>query len=430
MNVNQVRQILEAVNGRWRVFSTYRLRQFGISWGRVGVMRVAGAAVAALGFAAIGLSRIENPIDRRRALKWFAIGHVVPGLVFFGASSASLDRFIPPVLQWTPLGVGLVLLYIALTSTHLPTYTRPFTTLFSGDIPGPVLVERSRPGTAMDTLRSQYEQQIRHAARMEERSRLARDLHDAVKQQLFAIQTSAATAQARFADDAEGAQTALEQVRTSARDAMTEMEAMIEQLQATPLENTGFVAALRKQCEALGFRTGADVTLEVGTLPPSDALPPGTQPALFRAAQEALANVARHARAQHVTLRLGLVRDNLELSVRDDGAGFDMMQARTGMGTENMKARVCEMSGTFLMQSKPGRGTYVAFSVPCDTSTPGDYSKRALFWTVILTAMTFSMTFGDDWERPWNAVVAAIAAITVARYAAAWYRVRHREVLA
>ena len=282
----------------------------------------------------------------------------------------------------------------------------------------------------MDTLRSQYEQQIRHAARLEERSRLARDLHDAVKQQLFAIQTSAATAQARFADDAEGAQTALEQVRTSARDAMTEMEAMIEQLQATPLENTGFVAALRKQCEALGFRTGADVTLEVGTLPPSDALPPGTQQALFRAAQEALANVARHARARHVTVRFGVVGNNLELSIRDDGTGFDQMQTPTGMGTENMRARVCEVSGTFLLQSKPGRGTTIAFSVPCDTSTPGDYSKKALFWTVILTAMTFSMTFGDDWERPWNAVVAAIAAITVARHVAAWYRVRHREALA
>ena len=401
----------------------------GIPSGRVGVMRAAGAAVAALGFAAIGLSRIENPIDRRRALKWFAIGHLVPGLIFFGATSAILDRFIPPVVQWTPLAVGLVLLYIALTSTHLPTFTRPFTTLFSGDTPGAVMIDRARPGMAIDTLRSQYEEQIRQAARMEERTRLARDLHDAVKQQLFAIQTSAATAQARFNSDAEGAQAALEQVRTSARDAMTEMEAMIEQLQSTPMENTGLVDALRKQCEALGFRTGADVTLDVGTLPPSDALPPGTQQALFRAAQEALANVARHARAQHVTVRLGLARDQLELSVRDDGAGFDPLQTRTGMGTDNMKARVCEVSGAFLLRSKPGGGTTVAFSVPCDTSTPGDYGKKALVWALVLTVMAFNLTFGDDWERPWSAVVAAIAAVTVARYAAAWHRVRHREAM-
>jgi signal transduction histidine kinase len=401
-----------------------------IPWGRVGVVRVAGAAAAALGFAAVGLSRIENPIDRRRALKWFAIGHVVPGLVFSAATAAIFGRFMPSVIQWTPLAVGLVLLYIALTSTHVPTFTRPFTTLFNGDVSGPILIDRARPGMAMDTLRSQYEQQIRQAARMEERARLARDLHDAIKQQLFAIQTSAATAQARFDSDAEGAQTALEQVRTSARDAMTEMEAMIEQLQATPMENTGLVDALRKQCEALGFRTGADVTIDVGTLPPSDALPPGTQQALYRAAQEALANVARHARARHVAVRLGLVRDHLELSVRDDGAGFDPLTVRTGMGTQNMKARVCEVAGSFLLQSKPGRGTTVAFSVPCDTSTPGDYGKKALIWALVLTVMAVNLTFGDDWERPWSAVVAAIAAITVARYAAAWYRVRHREAIA
>jgi signal transduction histidine kinase len=96
----------------------------------------------------------------------------------------------PSVIQWTPLAVGLVLLYIALTSTHVPTFTRPFTTLFNGDVSGPILIDRARPGMAMDTLRSQYEQQIRQAARMEERARLARDLHDAIKQHLFAIQTS------------------------------------------------------------------------------------------------------------------------------------------------------------------------------------------------------------------------------------------------
>ena len=73
------------------------------------------------------------------------------------------------------------------------------------------------------------------------------------------------------------------------------MEAMIEQLQASPLENEGLVASLRQQCEALGLRTGAEVTFETSTLPASAALPPGTQQAFFRAAQEAFANIARHA---------------------------------------------------------------------------------------------------------------------------------------
>jgi signal transduction histidine kinase len=367
----------------------------GVPWGKVALFRTVAALVVGLGIIAV-----------------FSV--VAPW----------------PILGWTPIVIGIVLLYVAFTCVGAPRLSRPFEGLF-GNTPGPVLVDRPRPGASMDALRSQYEQQIREAARLEERARLARDLHDAVKQQLFAIQTSAATAQARFASDAGGAQSALEQVRTSARDAMTEMEAMIEQLQAAPMENAGLVASLRQQCEALALRTGAEVTFDAGTLPPSAALPPGTQQALLRAAQEALANVARHARAQHVVVRLGLVGDNFGLTIRDDGAGFEPMTRQAGMGTNNMKARVCEVSGTFLLQSQPGRGTTVGFSVPCDTSTPREFQKRALLWAGVCVLMMVSFTFGDDWERPWNAIVAAIAAITVARYLAAWYRVRHRiEVMA
>ena len=400
------------------------------AYGGDALTRIVAAAVVFAGCCAAGLARIEDPVGRRRGLYGFAVAHLVFGSMFALQVLEVLSTVAPPAAGWIPLVLGIVLLYVAATCAHAPKLNRPFRGLFDSDAPSPVLIDRARPGMAMGTLRSQYEQQIRQAARLEERSRLARDLHDAVKQQLFAIQTSAATAQARFASDAEGAQIALERVRTSVRDAMTEMEAMIEQLQATPMENTGLVAALTKQCEALGFRTGAHVTLDVGTLPPSEALPPGTQQALFRAAQEALANVARHARAQHVAVKLGLVRDRLELSVRDDGGGFDLMQTQTGMGTENMKARVCEVSGAFLLHSKPGHGTTVALSVPCDTSTPGDYGRKALIWAVVFALMIVSLIFGDSWERPWNTLIAAIAAVTVARYMAAWYRVRHREAIA
>jgi signal transduction histidine kinase len=377
------------------------------------------------------LRRIEDPIGRRRALFWFGSAHLVFGVMFFIQWHAVFAIVAPwPILGWTPIVIGIVLLYLAATCAHSPRLNRPFRGLFEntpGPVLGPVLVDRPRPGIALDALRSQYEQQIRQAARVEERARLARDLHDAVKQQLFAIQTSAATAQARFTADPGAAQAALEQVRTSTRDAMTEMEAMIEQLQASPMDNTGLATSLRQQCEALALRTGADVKLDAGTLPSAAALPPGTPQAFFRAAQEAFANIARHARAQHIVVTLGLARGNFELTIRDDGVGFEPGNTKTGMGTKNMRARVCEASGVFMLQSRPGRGTTVGFSVPCDTSTAGDFSKRALLWAVVCGLMIVSFTTGDDWERPWNAIVAVIAAITVARHVAAWYRVRERK---
>jgi signal transduction histidine kinase len=263
----------------------------GVPWGRAGLMRIAAAAVASLGFTTIGLSRIDNPVSRRGALLWFATAHVVFGAIFLLAGGAIFDRFIPQTVLWTPLVIGIGLLYIGVTCAHAPRLHRPFQGLFDGNAPVPVLIDHARPGIALDALRSQYEQQIRQAARMEERARLARDLHDAVKQQLFAIQTSAATVQARFESDRDSARSALDQIRACARDAMTELEAMIEQLRATPIENAGLVSALRQQCEALEPRTGATVTIDAGVLPPSDALPPGAQQALFRAAQEALSNI-------------------------------------------------------------------------------------------------------------------------------------------
>jgi signal transduction histidine kinase len=405
----------------------------GVPWGKVALFRTAAALIVAAGITAAGLGRIDDPVSRRRALYWFASAHLFFGMIFLIQWHAVFSVVAPrPVLGWTPLVIGIVLLYLAATCAHAPRLSRPFRGLFDNTpgpvlMPGPVLVERARPG--MDTLRSQYEQQIRQAARLEERARLARDLHDAVKQQLFSIQTSAATVQARYASDADGALAALEQIRTSARDAMTEMEALIGQLQAPPMENAGLVTSLHEQCEALELRTGATVTFEPGTLPPSEALHPGTQQALFRAAQEALSNIARHARATHVNVRLGLIRDRLELTIRDDGTGFDPMNTSPGMGTNNMKARICEVSGVFLLHSKPRQGTTVAFSVPCDTSTSREFLKKAFVSGLVCALMIVSSIYGDAWEQPWNAIVATIAAITVARYMTAWYRVRDRVEL-
>ena len=398
----------------------------GIPFGRAGLYRVVAAAVAMSGFTAVGLSRIENPLSRRRALYWFAVAHLSFGAMFFLQWYAIFDPVVPRVVAWTPLTAGVVLMFIALTCAHAPRFSKTFW-FFSEPEPDAVLVDRNRRSDAEIALRSQYEEHIRQAARAEERTRLARDLHDAVKQQLFVIQTSAATAQERFGADATGARSAIEQIRASARDALTEMKALIEQLQTAPLENTGLVSALQQQCDALALRTGADVRFVPGTLPPESALLPGTQDALFRAGQEALSNIARHARAKNVTVRLAVAGDRLEFEVKDDGVGFDATAPNAGMGLQNMTARVCEVSGTRLLKTEPGRGTLVAFSVPCNTSSARDYAWRALSWSAVLIVTASSFAFGNHWERPWKGIFALIAAITAARYTAAWHRVRERE---
>jgi signal transduction histidine kinase len=223
------------------------------------------------------------------------------------------------------------------------------------------LIERQSELIAM---RQQLAGQIGEAAAQEERSRLARDLHDSIKQQIFSISVSAAGAQARWESDPDGARAALADVRTSAQEAMVEMRAMLQQLAPAPLEKVGLVQALRDQCEALGYRSGAQVTTDIGELPPDDRLPVGAQEAIFRIAQEALTNIARHARAQQVTLRLKADDLGVNLEITDDGKGLDVNAPVQGMGLNNMKARAQGVDALFNIESEVGKGTRLTMTVP------------------------------------------------------------------
>ncbi|NWF68980.1 MAG: sensor histidine kinase, partial [Chloroflexi bacterium] len=229
-------------------------------------------------------------------------------------------------------------------------------------------------------LREQLVQQVGTTAAQEERNRLARDLHDSIKQQIFSISVSAAAVQARWEHDVEGAKSALNDVRRSAQEAMVEMRALLQQLGPAPLEKVGLVQALRDQCEALGYRTGAQVTCDVGGLPDDERLPLGAQESVFRIAQEALGNVARHARAEKVAVRLKVLEKGdaaaqpggaplaqvaqVLLEVCDDGQGFDAQSAGAGMGLNNMRARAARLGGVLDLQSAPGQGTTLRVRIP------------------------------------------------------------------
>ncbi|MCE7988698.1 MAG: hypothetical protein DYG89_46680 [Caldilinea sp. CFX5] len=199
-----------------------------------------------------------------------------------------------------------------------------------------------------------------------ERNRLARDLHDSVKQQLFSISISAAAVRERLEKDPAGALAALADVQQSAQAAMVEIDALLHQLSPAPLATIGLIEALREQGEALGYRTGAAVTTTFGTLPPTERLPKGAQEALFRMAQEALSNVARHARASAVHIQLELVADEnlLRLEVQDNGQGFTPTPDNKGMGLANLQARADAVDGKVELHSTPGQGTRVRIDIP------------------------------------------------------------------
>ncbi len=270
----------------------------------------------------------------------------------------------------------LALLWAAIKFSQPTNFIYPFTTeIFT--VPGLMLAcgyfacyrkeSRNLAGLSeAEQQQSEWSRQLSEAAAQQERNRLARDLHDSIKQQIFSINVSAATAQARFETDPDGAQTALADVRTSARDALGEMEALLQNLRPVPLETVGLIEALRKQGEALQYRTGANVITEFGELPDAKHLPLGAQENLFRIAQEAMSNIARHARAQNVTLRLDTDADEetFSLTIIDDGQGFDAQAKQAGMGMKNMHSRAREMNVNLLVESLPQQGTRLHLSLP------------------------------------------------------------------
>lgn len=319
-------------------------------WSAIAFTRLFGAMLFTIGLIAWMLRNLDRPEDRRSAGLAFFLGSLF--LLFFAliqqiAIWAKTPGWIAvSLIAMFPLGFG----YLLFVEYGFKDYR---------------LLSSSRDA---DKLRQKWIGQLREAAAQQERNRLARDLHDSIKQQIFSINVSAAAAQERWPGDSGGALRALGDVRTSAREAMSEMEAMLQQLRPAPLETIGLVEALRKQAEALQYRTGASVTTEFGELPENDALLPGTQEAIFRIAQEALSNIARHARAKNARLRLyqkcEAESPRLWLKIEDDGSGFDTTQTGTGMGLVNIKVRAAEIGGLLTIESAPGEGTNLVLGIP------------------------------------------------------------------
>ncbi len=394
----------------------------------------------ALASYAAAFSRVPDPAARAAGLQEFAIAHFV--IATFLMTTAQLMRTaanrldmaeafafgFQELLAANLFVVGAVVAYLAFTATPGPRFTSTLRTVTGAGHDGPerALRETQRARSARQ-LRAQYDEQIRLAARQEERSRLARDLHDAVKQQLFVIQTAGATIAARIDDDPPGARAAVEQVRTAAREAMSEMAAMLDQLQAAPIENAGLIEALRQQAEALGFRTGAGVDIRIEPWPAGAPLPPGAQQAVFRVAQEALANIGRHARAAHVTVRLGVEGRRLVLRVVDDGQGFDPMTTRTGMGVTNMQERAAEIGGAFELASSPGRGTSIVFAVPFVGRSAAAYLGRAAAALAVVLLCARWAAWADGGWRPVRLALVWIGIIAIVRYTIAYVRVVRQE---
>ncbi len=211
------------------------------------------------------------------------------------------------------------------------------------------------------------------AAALNERGRLARELHDSVIQALFSMTMHARAAQlALESSEVEPVvpiAAPLRELSTLIHDALAEMRALIFELRPGALAEEGLVLALRQQAAVLSARDG--FTVDVDGPVARIALEDEVEQQLYRIAVEALHNVAKHARATRVEIRLVADETGVRLTVADDGCGFDTRTAHPGhFGLSTMAERASSVGARLTITSTPGRGTLV--TVGCPTRVLGE----------------------------------------------------------
>jgi PAS domain S-box-containing protein len=205
-------------------------------------------------------------------------------------------------------------------------------------------------------------EQAQSAAALEERQRLARELHDSVSQALYGITLGSDAALTLLERDPTRVAGPLEYVRSLAEAGLAEMRALIFELRPESLENEGLVAALEKQAAALRARHEIEVHTALCDEPDG---PLWMKDALYRIAQESLHNTIKHARAENVGLLLEQETEGTMLEVRDDGIGFDPSGSFPGhLGLKSMRERAERLGGTLEVESRLGNGTRILVRVP------------------------------------------------------------------
>jgi signal transduction histidine kinase len=192
-------------------------------------------------------------------------------------------------------------------------------------------------------------------ARAAERARIAREMHDAISQHLFALRMIAAGM--RRADPGHQQARAIERI---SEEALRDMQALLVELRPPSLDGAGLAPALQEICAAYRDRLGVTVDASLDDV----TVPAPVEHALLRITQEACANAVRHGNAGRLAVSLARRDGHVELAVRDTGTGFDPAAPHAGSGLAHIRDRVAEVGGTVDIDSAPGRGAALTVRVP------------------------------------------------------------------
>ena len=210
---------------------------------------------------------------------------------------------------------------------------------------------------------AQYATTLEQLAVSRERNRLAAELHDTLAHTLSGTAVQLEAVKMVWKTDPAQAQAMLEQSSQAIRTGLTETRRALKALRASPLEEMGLALAVRSLAESVAEQTGAELCWH--GLEQVDTLAPVVEQGVYRVAQEALANIAKHALAQHLSVQLVQTNSRLTLQVADDGGGFelDRVDGEHHFGLKGMRERAEMIGGVLNVKSQPGRGTTVQLVV-------------------------------------------------------------------
>jgi len=195
-------------------------------------------------------------------------------------------------------------------------------------------------------------------AALEERQRLARDLHDSVTQLIFSVMLMAQSVSPAYKRNVEEGERRIIRMMELSQQALTEMRALLAELRpVSPVEN-GLIPAVRQHIERIAARENITITLQEQNYTPQSRQ---TEEALYRIIQEAMNNTLKHAHATQAEITLERQQGQIRLSICDDGRGLEMGKLppnQTGQfGLQGIRERVARLGGTMTMESRPGQGT-------------------------------------------------------------------------
>jgi signal transduction histidine kinase len=216
-------------------------------------------------------------------------------------------------------------------------------------------------GTTLETHR--LRQSAERVAVLEERQRLARDLHDSVTQSLYSLSLfSRAAREAAEDGDADRLERGLTELEHNTLHILREMRLLLYELRPADLEREGLKRAIEMRLDAVERRANLQLDVHLDEL---KGLSPDREADLYHVVVEALNNVVKHAAATHVTLQVTQADGALHLHIADDGRGFDPAQTKGGMGLGNIQERVARLGGQLSISSAPGVGTRFEAAIPC-----------------------------------------------------------------